>query len=82
MTRPNAWRYRDYVIQAFNQDKPYDEFILDQIAGDELRPDDAEARIATAFNRHFPDETQISILLRRQEILNDITDTIGQPFSA
>ncbi len=80
LTRPNAWRYRDYVIQGFNQDKPYDEFIREQIAGDELRPDDAEARIATAFNRHFPDETQISILLRRQEILNEITDTIGAAF--
>ena len=80
LTRPNAWRYRDYVVEAFNRDKPYDEFIREQIAGDELRPRDAEARNATAFNRHFPDETQISILLRRQEILNDITDTVGAAF--
>ncbi len=80
LTRPNAWRYRDYVIRALNQDKPYDEFIREQIAGDEFRPDDPEARIATAFNRHYPDETQISILLRRQEILNDITDTVGAAF--
>ena len=34
--RPNAWRYRDYVIRAFNQDKPYDVFLKEQIAGDEL----------------------------------------------
>ena len=80
LTRPNAWRYRDYVVEAFNRDKPYDEFIREQIAGDELRPHDAEAGIATAFNRHFPDETQISILLRRQEILNDITDSVGAAF--
>src|SRR5579872_4562551 len=37
--RPNAWRYRDYVIQAFNQDKPYNRFVEEQIAGDELWPD-------------------------------------------
>ena len=50
-TYPNAWRYRDYVIRAFNQDKPYDRFIKEQIAGDELdRPDD-DALIATGFNR-------------------------------
>ncbi len=80
LTRPNARRYRDYVIGAFNRDKPYDEFIREQIAGDEFRPDDPEAQIATAFNRHYPDEAQISILLRRQEILNDITDTVGAAF--
>ena len=41
---PNAWRYRDYVIDSFNDDKPYDRFIREQIAGDELWPDDLEAR--------------------------------------
>ena len=39
-TRPNAWRYRDYVIQSFNADKPYNRFVQEQIAGDELWPDD------------------------------------------
>ncbi|MEO7649831.1 MAG: DUF1549 domain-containing protein, partial [Bryobacteraceae bacterium] len=39
---PNAWRYRDYVIQSFNDDKPYDRFVQEQIAGDELWPDDLE----------------------------------------
>ena len=38
--RPNAWRYRDYVIRAFNQDKPYDVFLKEQIAGDELDTED------------------------------------------
>ena len=56
-TRPNAWRYRDYVIQSFNPDKPYDRFVQEQIAGDELWPDDPQARIATGFNRHYPDES-------------------------
>ncbi|MCA9049081.1 MAG: DUF1549 domain-containing protein, partial [Planctomycetaceae bacterium] len=47
--RDNAWRYRDYVIRAFNSDKPYDVFLREQIAGDVLRPDDAESVIATGF---------------------------------
>ena len=41
--RPHAWRYRDYVIRAFNADKPYDRFIREQIAGDELFPGDPDA---------------------------------------
>src|SRR5579871_4705828 len=76
--RPNAWRYRDYVIQSLNADKPYDRFIREQIAGDELYPDSPEALVATGFNRHGPDESNATNLLqRRQEILNDITDTVG-----
>src|SRR5206468_8620441 len=46
-TYPNAWRYRDYVIRALNQDKPYDRFIREQIAGDELDDGDDDALIAT-----------------------------------
>jgi hypothetical protein len=81
-TRPNAWRYRDYVINSFNIDKPYDRFVQEQIAGDELWPDNAEAQIATAFNRHYPDESNARDLRqRRQEILNDITDTVGAVFT-
>src|SRR5881394_2151684 len=45
--RPNAWRYRDYVIRAFNQDKPYDRFIKEQIAGDELDDRSDDTLIAT-----------------------------------
>lgn len=48
---PYAWRYRDYVIKAFNDDKPYDRFIMEQLAGDELAPDSPEAKIATGFYR-------------------------------
>ncbi|HAA87916.1 MAG TPA: hypothetical protein DCE22_06630, partial [Verrucomicrobiales bacterium] len=44
--KPNAWRYRDYVIEAFNKDKPYDRFVLEQLAGDEL--------ILEAFNQDKP----------------------------
>jgi hypothetical protein len=81
LTRPNAWRYRDYVIQSFSQDKPYDRFIQEQIAGDELWPDSLEARLATAFNRHYSDQPDARFLFtRRQETLNDITDTVGSVF--
>ncbi|HEV8148436.1 MAG TPA: DUF1549 and DUF1553 domain-containing protein [Bryobacteraceae bacterium] len=81
-TRPNAWRYRDYVIQSFNQDKPYDRFVQEQLAGDELWPNDPQARVATAFNRHYPDESNARVLQqRRQEILDDITDATGAVFT-
>src|SRR5439155_5335820 len=45
--RPTAWRYRDYVIGSLTQDKPYDRFLREQIAGDELYPGDADALVAT-----------------------------------
>jgi hypothetical protein len=80
-TRPNAWRYRDYVIRSFNDDKPYDRFVREQIAGDELWPADPEARVATAFARHYPDEYNArNLMQRRQEILNDITNVVGSAF--
>jgi hypothetical protein len=80
-TRPNVWRYRDYVIQSFNEDKPYDRFVKEQIAGDELYPDDPAAKIGTGFNRLWPDESNLANpILMRQEILNDITDVVGSAF--
>lgn len=47
--RPNAWPYRDYVIQALNDDKPYSRFVAEQIAGDALFPDDSQATVALGF---------------------------------
>src|SRR5215469_17862012 len=80
-TRPNAWRYRDYVIQSFNHDKPYDRFVQEQIAGDELWPDSPEARVATGFHRNYPDESNArNLQQRRQEILDDVTDATGAVF--
>jgi len=77
-TRPNIWRYRDYVIQAFNDDKPYDRFIKEQLAGDEIWPNEKQALIATGFLRNFPDEVNARDLnLKKQEIANDLTDTVG-----
>ena len=43
MHRPDAWRYRDYVIQSFNDDKPYDDFVKEQLAGDEMDPKNRDA---------------------------------------
>ena len=82
-SRPNAWRYRDYVIKSFNENKPYDRFVREQLAGDELWPNDPWARVATAFNRHYADESNArNLMQRRQEILDDITDTVGATFLA
>jgi mono/diheme cytochrome c family protein len=79
--RPNAWRYRDYVIRAFNADKPYDRFVREQLAGDELYPDEPDAVIATAFNLMGPDMVDSADQLqRRHNTLNDITDTAGLAF--
>jgi Protein of unknown function (DUF1553)/Protein of unknown function (DUF1549) len=79
--RPDAWRYRDYVIDAFNQNKPYDRFIKEQIAGDELYPDEPAALIATGFNLLGPDMTDASSQAqRRQNSLDDMTDTAGLAF--
>jgi len=81
VTRPNIWRYRDYVIDAFNSDKPYDRFVREQIAGDELWPGDPSARIATAFNRHYAEEgNNKDLMLARQEMLHDITSVTGTAF--
>ena len=79
--RPNAWRYRDYVVQSLNADKPFDRFIKEQLAGDELFPDEPDAIVATGFLRHYPVEyNAVNLEQRRQETLNDITDTTGQAF--
>ncbi len=79
--RENAFRYRDYVIDSFNEDRPFDEFIRQQIAGDELEPDNPDALIATGFLRLYPDEDNAANLFqRRQEILDDVTDTTGLVF--
>jgi hypothetical protein len=80
-TRPDAWRYRDYVIDAFNSDKSYDRFIQEQLAGDELFPNDTRALIATGFNLLGPDMTDsANQRQRRQNTLDDITDTTGLVF--
>jgi len=81
-TRPNAWRYRDYVVRAFNDDKPYDQFIREQLAGDEIDPKNPEMLIATGFLRMGPwEHTSMSVFrVTRQQWLDDVTDSVGQTF--
>lgn len=82
--RPNAWRYRDYVTRAFNSDKPYNQFVREQIAGDEIDPSNPELLIATGFLRMGPwEQTGMSVFAEtRQMWLDDVTDSVGQTFLA
>ena len=79
--RPNAWRYRDWVIEALNRDLPFDRFVQQQIAGDELWPDDPQAAIATGFLLCGPDMPDINDQdERRHTILNELAGTVGSVF--
>jgi len=76
--RPEAWRYRDWVIGAFERDLPLDEFLRLQIAGDELRPDDPAAAVATGFLLCGPDMPDLNRQdERRSMVLNEMTSTLG-----
>jgi mono/diheme cytochrome c family protein len=77
--RPNSWRYRDYVIRSFNSDKPFDRFITEQLAGDELDPDDPEMLIAVGFLRMGPwEHTGMTVAaITRQQYLDDVTNHVG-----
>ena len=85
--RSNMWRYRDYVVRSFNEDKPYDRFIIEQIAGDELwekQPIDeknSELLIATSFLRMGPwDPAMVLKPQARQLYLDDVVNAVGQTF--
>ena len=89
LPRPFAWRYRDYVIRAFNADKPYDRFLIEQLAGDELADYEHAGEItqemednlvATAFLRMAPDPTWANLtgfVPDRLEVLADEMDVLG-----
>ncbi len=78
--RDNAWRYRDYIVNAFNNDKPYDKFITEQIAGDELDEPTHESRIATGFLRAGPrvNFREKDNPERRWDYLDDVVATVGR----
>jgi mono/diheme cytochrome c family protein len=76
--RPQAWRYRDYIVDAFNKDKPYSQFVREQIAGDEYEPVTEEAMIATGFLRVGPNLGGGE--RGRQDALDDIIATTTQTF--
>ena len=78
---PTMWRYRDYVIDAFNNDKPYNRFIREQIAGDEIAPDSADANIATGYLRMVLDNN-IKDERTRMDELDDNVATTAQTFLA
>ncbi len=79
--RPQAWRYRDYVVASFNADKPYDRFTAEQIAGDELAPGDPDATVATGFLRLGPYEyNQRDVRGQWSNILDETTDVVGEAF--
>lgn len=79
--REHGWRYRDYVVSAFNSDKPFDRFVLEQVAGDELFPDTEEALVATGFHgagpRHVTSGNQDKDEAR-QEVLTEMAIGVGQ----
>ena len=79
--KPQAWRYRDYVIDAFNKDKSYDRFLTEQLAGDEVEGSNAETQIATSFMRlgTFDDEPA-EPLLDRYDQLDDVVGTTSAAF--
>ncbi|MCA9218555.1 MAG: DUF1553 domain-containing protein [Planctomycetales bacterium] len=79
--KPHAWRYRNYVIRSFNQDKPYDQFIIEQLAGDEIENPTPDSIIATGYYRlGLWDDEPADPALARYDGLDDIVTTTGQVF--
>ncbi|MFO0911228.1 MAG: PSD1 and planctomycete cytochrome C domain-containing protein, partial [Isosphaeraceae bacterium] len=79
--RPDAWRYRDYVVNALNEDRPYDRFVREQLAGDELDPTNPEALVATGYLRHgIYEYNNRDVRGQWTVILNDLTDTTADVF--
>jgi hypothetical protein len=79
--KPSAWRYRDYVIDAFNNDKPFDRFVLEQLAGDELPDASAETVVATGFLRLGPwDDEPADPAADRFDQLDDMVSATSQAF--
>ena len=81
--RPHAKLYRDYCIRSFNADKPYDRFVTEQLAGDEVDPGNRDAVVATMFLRHWIYEwNQRDVEGQWQKILDDLTETTADVFLA
>jgi hypothetical protein len=79
--RPHAWRYRDYVIRSLNQDKPYPQFIREQLAGDEMEQQTVDAIVATGYYRlGIYEYNQRDVKGQWSVILNDITDVTADVF--
>ncbi len=81
--RPGAWRYRDYVVRSLNADKPFDQFTLEQLAGDEVDPSSQEMLTAAGFHRLGPVRRNAgnqNVASSRNEVLTEMTDAIGAAF--
>lgn len=79
--KPFIWRYRDYVIRSFNEDKPYDQFVREQLAGDELDNVTADSLIATGYYRlGIWDDEAVDKTVAFYDDLDDIIGTTGQAF--
>jgi hypothetical protein len=79
--KPSAWRYRDYVIDAFNKDKPYDQFLTEQLAGDEIDGSNAQTQIATTFLRLGTwDDEPAEPMMDRYDQLDDVLGTTASAF--
>ncbi len=79
--RDEAWRYRDYVIKAFNEDMPYKQFVREQLAGDEIAPDDPEVMVATSFLRLGVYEYNLRDAEGQWKLIQEeLTDTVGDVF--
>ena len=81
--RADAWRYRDYVIHAFNSDKRYDEFVKEQLAGDEMNPRNEQYRIAAGFQRLGAlrkNAGNQEVASSRNEVLTEMTNIVGSAF--
>ncbi len=79
--RPEAVQYRDYVVRSFNEDKPYDRFVMEQLAGDEIDPGNRDALIATMYLRHWIYEwNQRDVEGQWAEILSDVTENLSDVF--
>ena len=81
--KPHAWRYRDYVIAAFNDDKPFDQFVIEQLAGDEIDGSNADSQIAATFLRLGPwDDEPADPMVDRYDQLDDVVGTTTATFLA
>jgi Protein of unknown function (DUF1549)/Protein of unknown function (DUF1553) len=81
--RPDAYRFRDYVVASFNSDKPYDQFIKEQIAGDEMDPTNETYLVASGFNRLGPlrkNAGNQNVASSRNEVLTEMTNVVGAAF--
>ncbi|HEX5103623.1 MAG TPA: PSD1 and planctomycete cytochrome C domain-containing protein [Pirellulaceae bacterium] len=79
--RPFAWLYRDYVVRAFNADKPYNEFVRQQLAGDEIEPYSDENLIATGFLAQARiSSNEEDKWLQRNQMLVEVVNATGQTF--